>query len=89
MPEAKKQFNIRRHFARSFRGWRLARRLPLKAVADDLGITKSALCQWESGLTFPSPEKLALIASYTGQPVCRFVCADSSQHCHQKRHGGV
>jgi len=80
MPEAKKHFNIRRHFARRFKAWRLSRNLPLKFVAEDLGISKAGLCQWENGVNFPSPEKLALLADYTGLPLCHFVCPDPDPH---------
>ena len=84
MPGAGKGFDIRRHFGRHFKAWRLSRNLPLKAVAADLGISKAALCHWESGVNFPSPKKLALLPRYTGLPLCHFVCDKSRQHLCQQ-----
>ena len=89
MQGTEKQFNIRRHFARQFKTWRLSQNLPLKVVAADLGISKAALCQWESGVNFPSPEKMALLSDYTSLPLCHFMCAVSKQSACRSNHHRV
>lgn len=43
---------------------RKARNLTHKEVADYLGLTESAVSQWEAGRTFPSPTQITRLASY-------------------------
>lgn len=43
---------------------RKARGLTHKEVADFLGITESAVSQWEAGRTFPSPGQITKLATY-------------------------
>ena len=76
MPTAS-QYNIKGIFADRLRTWRKGKRLPLKRLALDLGLSESALCQWENGITFPSAENLANIAQYTRLPPCHFFCPKS------------
>jgi transcriptional regulator with XRE-family HTH domain len=79
-PRTKKiVYDVKGLFARRLKAWRKSRRLPLKALAVDLGLTESALCQWEKGVTFPSADNLALIATYAKLPPCHFICPDSYQ----------
>jgi len=74
--------DVKALFARRLKAWRKSCRLPLKRVALDLGLSESALCQWENGLTFPSAEHLTLIAQYADLPPCHFFCPDShSRYC--------
>lgn len=40
--------------------------LTVTQLADRLSVTPSAVCQWESGLTVPSVNKLPAIASALG-----------------------
>lgn len=43
---------------------RKAKGLTHKEVADYLGITESAISQWEAGRTFPSPNQITKLATY-------------------------
>jgi transcriptional regulator with XRE-family HTH domain len=69
-------YDVKGIFARRLKSWRKSKRLPLKAIAVDLGLSESALCQWENGVTFPSPGNLTLIAQYAKLPPCHFFCPE-------------
>jgi transcriptional regulator with XRE-family HTH domain len=78
MPTARNNiYDVRGIFARRLKSWRKSKRLPLKAIATDLGLSVSALCQWENGVTFPSSDNLAQIAQYAELPPCHFFCPES------------
>lgn len=70
--------NIKAIFAARLREWRTTHRLPLKAVAQEMGVAVSSLSQWECGLVLPSASKIALISCYTSLPPCYFFCPE---HC--------
>lgn len=59
-------------FAARFSKWRKYKRLPLKSVAADLGVSLQVISDWERGRRFPSSRHLALIETYTGVPLCQF-----------------
>jgi transcriptional regulator with XRE-family HTH domain len=54
------------------RRWRKSRRLPLKQMASDLGVSISLVSAWETGARFPSATHLEQISAYTGVPICQF-----------------
>lgn len=51
---------------RRLRAERHARNLPLKAVADVCGTTKSAVSYWERGLALPTTDKFVALAQRFG-----------------------
>ena len=76
-PTTNPQSDIKVIFAKRLKTWRKSRRLPLKKIAADLGITVSTLCQWENRVYFPSSDNFNLLVLYTKLPPCHFLCPDS------------
>jgi transcriptional regulator with XRE-family HTH domain len=58
-----------RLFGKRVRELRTRRGLRLSDVADELGVTKSAIVYWENGRTFPRPRTLTSLASLLGTRV--------------------
>lgn len=57
-------------FSQRLRDWRASRKLPLKHVARDLGVSVSIISEWEHGNRFPSVTNLEAVSRYIGLPVC-------------------
>jgi hypothetical protein len=82
MPKQRKKQSRRRTglpdgflaFGPRLRKWRQGQELPLKHVADDLGVSISVLSQWERGLRYPSIRNLARVAEYMGVPLGPVFC---------------
>jgi transcriptional regulator with XRE-family HTH domain len=68
------QRDIRASFADAFRKWRAKKKIPLKRVAKDLGLSIATINKWESGERFPTGYNLELLADYTGMPTCQLFC---------------
>jgi DNA-binding transcriptional regulator YiaG len=66
--------DLRASFAAAFRNWRRKHRIPLKAIAKDLGVSVSTVAGWESGEYFPTGYNLEILVDYTGLPPCRLFC---------------
>jgi transcriptional regulator with XRE-family HTH domain len=66
--------HLRASFAAAFGNWRRQNRIPLKAIARDLGISISTVAAWESGEYFPTGYNLEMLVDYTGLPPCRLFC---------------
>jgi transcriptional regulator with XRE-family HTH domain len=60
-------------FAYRLRRWRTERRIPLKRMAADLGVSLSVISSWEHGTRFPSLKHLEAVSKYTGIPACQFL----------------
>ena len=60
-------------FSKRFRQGRRRRKLTQAAVATALGVSQSAVAQWEAGRSFPAPELVARIEKLTG---VRFLAED-------------
>jgi len=56
------------------RAWRKQEGLPLKHVAQDLGVSISVISQWERGHRYPSIQNLQRIADYIGIPLSLVFC---------------
>lgn len=66
--------NLGESFAIAFKKWRRNKKLPLKQVADDLGVSINTVSMWELGKSFPSKRHFEMVADYTGQPPCKLFC---------------
>ena len=66
--------DIRATFATAFKNWRLRRKIPLKKLAADLGLTVATISLWELGKRFPSARHFEMLMNYTGVPPCRLFC---------------
>lgn len=55
------------------RQWRLSRRIPLKRMAAELGVSISTISAWERGARFPSASHLERLSARTGLPVSRLL----------------
>lgn len=73
--------DVRLYLAERLRSWRIQSNMPLKQLADELGVSLSTVAAWESGARFPGADNLAALAHYTGIPPCQFVC--SIEACRQ------
>ena len=60
-------------FSTRLRDWRAAKRIPLKQIASDLGVSISVVSAWERGTRFPSVVHLQQVADYSGIPVCQLL----------------
>ena len=54
------------------------------AVAEKLGISSAAVCQWETGKTMPDPRKLPKIAECLNCTVDELLQCDG-EACHETR----
>jgi transcriptional regulator with XRE-family HTH domain len=75
----KLQCDIRANFAKAFGAWRRKKKLPLKGVADKLGITLATVSLWERGERFPTGKHFQALVNYTGIPPCRLFCVRADQ----------
>ncbi len=71
--------NVRASFATAFKTWRLKHHVPLKQVAESLGVSIATVNSWELGLRFPTGCNFELLANYTGLPPCRLLCVMADQ----------
>jgi len=71
--------DIRASFAAAFKEWRAKKKIPLKKIARDLGLSIATISKWESGERFPTGYNLEMLADYTGLPVCRLFCRMADQ----------
>ena len=76
-PVAKKpklKCDIGASFAIAFQNWRRKKKIPLKQVAADLGLSVNTINLWELGKRFPTGPHFQMLAEYTGMPPCRLFC---------------
>ena len=66
--------DIRASFAIAFSTWRRKHNIPLKRVAEDLGLSVATINSWELGKRFPSGSNFELLTHYTGLPPCKLFC---------------
>ena len=60
-------------FAGRLRHWRRTRRIPLKQMAGELGVSTAIVSAWENATRFPTLEHLEQISGYTGIPAWQFL----------------
>jgi transcriptional regulator with XRE-family HTH domain len=72
----KPQFHcdVRASFATAFSNWRWEKRIPLKRIAKDMGVSISTVSSWESGRRFPTGYNFEMLVEYTGLPPCKLFC---------------
>jgi len=75
----KRQKSERRtsYFGPYLKQWRTTRKLPLKHVARDLGVSVSLISCWERGTRFPRQEQLEDLSGYLRVPLCAFFQPDT------------
>src|SRR5512146_814503 len=73
-PQAQINCDVRASFATAFGNWRRQKKLPLKRIAHDLGVSLSTISSWELGQAFPTGANFELLVAYTGLPPCRLFC---------------
>jgi transcriptional regulator with XRE-family HTH domain len=66
--------DVRGSFARTFRKWRVTSNIPLKQIAQDLGVSVATVNSWELGKSFPTGRHFEMLAEYTGVAPCRLFC---------------
>ena len=66
--------NVAHLLGHRLRQWREAHHLPLRHVADRLGVTCATVSCWECGKRFPSGVHIDAIAALTGLEPCHFFC---------------
>jgi len=66
--------DIRASFALAFKNWRHRKKIPLKKIAADLGLSVATISSWELGERFPTGRNFERLADYTGEPPCRLFC---------------
>jgi len=64
--------NIAVTFGKRLRAWRRKKNYAIHAVAEDLGVSKQIVSEWERGIRFPCQKHLTNIARYTAVPLCTF-----------------
>lgn len=72
--KSKPQCDIRASFATAFRNWRRKNNIPLKKIAEDLGVSVSTVSSWELGQRFPTGRHFEKLTDYTGLPPCKLFC---------------
>ncbi len=73
------QCDVRASFAIAFGAWRRVKRVPLKKIARDLGVSIGTVSAWELGRRFPAADNFQLLVEYTGLPPCRLLCVKAEQ----------
>ena len=73
-PKQKFQCDVRASFAKALGNWRHKYNVPLKQVADDLGLSIATVSAWQTGRRFPSGKNFEMLVNYTGVPPCRLFC---------------
>lgn len=68
------QCNLRASFATAFSTWRRQNHIPLKKIAEDLGLSVATINSWELGNRFPTGGNFEMLVNYTGLPPCRLLC---------------
>jgi transcriptional regulator with XRE-family HTH domain len=53
-------------------GWREAKKLTQQQLADEIGVTRAAVYQWELGQTVPSTRHVEKVAEICGVTMERF-----------------
>jgi transcriptional regulator with XRE-family HTH domain len=72
--ERKIQCDVCASFATAFTNWRLKNKVPLKQIAQDMGLSISTVSAWGTGDHFPSGRHFAMLVTYTGVPPCKLFC---------------
>jgi DNA-binding transcriptional regulator YiaG len=75
-------------FSIRLKEWRAKEGLPLKRVAQDLGVSISIVSEWEHGHRFPSVTNLEAISHYMGLPVCCLLFHGTG-HCPHMQRGST
>ena len=65
---------VRASFATAFSAWRKKKRIPLKTIAKDLGVSISTVNSWEAGQCFPGGRNFEKLVEFTGLPPCKLFC---------------
>ena len=73
-PEQKFDCDVCASFALAFNTWRRKNKVPLKQIAQDLGLSISTVSAWGAGEHFPSGPHFARLVTYTGVPPCKLFC---------------
>lgn len=60
-------------FATRLRAWRLDKGIHLKAIATEVGVSVSIVCEWEHARRFPSIDHLWALSQYAGIPASRLI----------------
>lgn len=68
-----------RVFAHNLHRWRKSVGLPLKDVADHLGVSVSIVCAWERGKRFPNIFHLEKLSEYTGIAVDKLFLSNGAK----------
>ena len=66
--------DVRASFATAFTNWRRKKKIPLKQIAKDLGVSISTVSSWELGEHFPTGCNFEMLVEYTGLPPCKLFC---------------
>ena len=66
--------DVRASFATAFTNWRRKKKIPLKQIAKDLGVSISTVSSWESGGRFPTGYNFEMLVEYTSLPPCKLFC---------------
>jgi transcriptional regulator with XRE-family HTH domain len=74
VPKSNFHCDIRVSFATAFSAWRRKNNIPLKKVAEDLGLAVATINSWELGKRFPTGRNFEMLANYTVLPPCRLFC---------------
>ena len=73
-PNSNCHCDIRASFAAEFKRWRLRHNIPLKKIAEDLGLSVATINAWELGRRFPTGANFEMLVDYTGLPPCQLFC---------------
>lgn len=68
------RYGSRASFAIALSNWRREKRIPIKKIAGDLGVSIATISMWESGKRFPGGYNLEILLEYTGLPPCKLFC---------------
>jgi transcriptional regulator with XRE-family HTH domain len=71
--------DLRASLAVAFGGWRRKRRIPLKTIARDLGVSIATVSSWESGRSFPGSQNFERVVELTGLPPCKLFCLKADE----------
>ena len=73
-PKSNFHCDIRVSFVTAFSAWRRKNHIPLKQVANDLGLSVSTINSWELGERFPAGRNFEMLVDYLGVPPCKLFC---------------
>ena len=71
--------DVRASFATVFSAWRKKNRIPLKTMANKLGVSISTVSSWELGQSFPVGQNFENLVEFTGLPPCKLLCVMAEQ----------